>query len=65
MGLKCKHCRHRGTWECEDYNWGEWEVSRCIDDFDLDFSTLTRTQRLKALTILEMITEMEEQSEES
>ena len=45
----CEHCRYRNSWDCDDGR--PYPVSGC-ENFELDFSTLTKKQQKAIRRIL-------------
>lgn len=47
LNLKCKNCKNRWTWDCEDYHWGYFDIDICKDFLitNLDIETLDDEQK--------------------
>lgn len=63
MNYTCRNCKHRESWDCEDYNWGYWDKEACRDRFELDIHTLSPMERENIRNLARAI--MREEKEEN
>lgn len=55
MDFTCANCKHRGCWDCEDYNWGYLDTKKCENNFELDINTLDDKTKDYILELAEFI----------